>query len=174
MEADEDPNDVPEATLTERGVRPRDATNEFGGSVGRAMTFFNSHPHEYVKIYSNSKGEWFANPADSNFYLLPETALTPEDILYKLTKQGITPRDATSDFGGSVGRARVHLSSNPYEYIKIYSNSQGKWYANPSPAHPTNFILFPTTGGRRRTKRRTKRRTRRHRVKTRRNRKLNR
>lgn len=44
---------------------------------------------------------------------------------------------------GSVSKAIAYFSSNPYKITRIYSGRAGKWYYNPNPEKPTEFLEMP-------------------------------
>jgi hypothetical protein len=49
-----------------------------------------------------------------------------------------TPIDKSS----VVTNSREYFKTNPYEYIKIYSNSTKQWFHNPDPLIPNSFKLY--------------------------------
>jgi hypothetical protein len=51
--------------------------------------------------------------------------------------------DETRNTQGSVSKAIAYFSSNPYKIMRIYSARVGKWYYNPNPEKPTDFLEMP-------------------------------
>jgi HAD superfamily phosphatase (TIGR01681 family) len=140
-------NDNCQATSTQQTntqvqeLEPRDVSQEYNNSVEKAISVFS----EYVKIFNNSDGKWYHNP--SRFNLINFVPYEQQETLQTDTQlQGLIPRTSTSariashDFDNSISNAIKYYKTNPYEYVKIYSNSHREWYHNPYSTEPTNFI----------------------------------
>ena len=141
----------------ESGIR--DATDEFEGSVRNAQKYYRDNDYEHVKVQSKTgggshpRGTWFHNPYPSNkdefitFDVVNTGAgATPAVATPSRATPAVavavekSPRDATDEFGKSVGTAQLYYRKNPYEYVQVFSKRVGKWFHNPNETEPDNFI----------------------------------
>ena len=98
-------------------IEPLDQSIRFNENLEEVKTYLiENRTYEYIKVYDNETQKWYHNPFSNN----------PSEFII------LKPLDQTNVFKGSVSNAmRYFNEGNPYQYIKIYSDSHKEWYHNP-------------------------------------------